>query len=102
MNCASPITGYCLLITDLEVSVEPFRHHVFVCTQEKAEGVPCCSAAGSFQILNALHRELGSQGLADDVQVSSCGCLGICDLSLIHISEPTRRTPISYAVFCLK
>src|SRR5665647_3693340 len=30
-------------------------------------------------------------------------CLG-CEwkLSLIHISEPTRRTPISYAVFCLK
>src|SRR5665647_3433567 len=25
-----------------------------------------------------------------------------CCLSLIHISEPTRRTPISYAVFCLK
>src|SRR5664279_4492607 len=24
------------------------------------------------------------------------------DLSLIHISEPTRRTPNSYAVFCLK
>src|SRR5665647_3789538 len=22
------------------------------------------------------------------------------NLSLIHISEPTRRTPISYAVFC--
>src|SRR5665647_1944884 len=27
---------------------------------------------------------------------------GWWDLSLIHISEPTRRTPISYAVFCLK
>src|SRR5665647_3757612 len=27
---------------------------------------------------------------------------GCDDLSLIHISEPTRRTPISYAVFCLK
>ena len=26
----------------------------------------------------------------------------IQELSLIHISEPTRRTPISYAVFCLK
>src|SRR5665647_3927991 len=26
----------------------------------------------------------------------------IQQLSLIHISEPTRRTPISYAVFCLK
>src|ERR1017187_1159119 len=95
MKCASPIadhwplnTGYCLLITDLEVSVEPFRHHVFVCTQEKAEGVACCSAAGSFQILNALHRELGSQGLADDVQVSSCGCLGICDSGPVMIVYP--------------
>src|SRR5664279_6219578 len=27
---------------------------------------------------------------------------GVFLLSLIHISEPTRRTPISYAVFCLK
>ena len=27
---------------------------------------------------------------------------GYVRLSLIHISEPTRRTPISYAVFCLK
>src|SRR5680860_1717188 len=29
-------------------------------------------------------------------------CHQLRDLSLIHISEPTRRTPISYAVFCLK
>src|SRR5665647_873163 len=28
--------------------------------------------------------------------------IGIEYMSLIHISEPTRRTPISYAVFCLK
>src|SRR5664279_3460853 len=27
---------------------------------------------------------------------------GALVLSLIHISEPTRRTPLSYAVFCLK
>src|SRR5665647_2398325 len=31
---------------------------------------------------------------------SQVGCT--LNLSLIHISEPTRRTPISYAVFCLK
>src|SRR5664279_3866624 len=28
--------------------------------------------------------------------------VGLGTLALIHISEPTRRTPISYAVFCLK
>jgi (2Fe-2S) ferredoxin/ubiquinone/menaquinone biosynthesis C-methylase UbiE len=68
--------------------VEPFRHHIFVCTQEKAEGVPCCSAAGSFRVLDTLHRELGSQGLSDDVQVSSCGCLGVCDSGPVMIVYP--------------
>ena len=34
---------------------------------------------------------------------NNCGHFGaLLGLSLIHISEPTRRTPISYAVFCLK
>src|SRR5680860_1630524 len=42
------------------------------------------------------------------VVCSRLGCRGgeagetASHLSLIHISEPTRRTPISYAVFCLK
>src|SRR5665647_1132572 len=34
--------------------------------------------------------------------ISAVGKDTVWDLSLIHISEPTRRTPISYAVFCLK
>ena len=32
-------------------------------------------------------------------RVRACVC--VCVLSLIHISEPTRRYRISYAVFCL-
>ena len=66
----------------------PFRYHAFVCTQEKPEGVPCCSAAGSFRVLEALHRELGQAGLADEVQVSSCGCLGLCDSGPVMIVYP--------------
>jgi (2Fe-2S) ferredoxin/ubiquinone/menaquinone biosynthesis C-methylase UbiE len=78
--------------------VEPFRYHVFVCTQEKAEGVPCCSSAGSFRVLNALHGELDAKGLSDEVQVSSCGCLGICDSGPVMIVYPegtwyTKLTP---------
>jgi (2Fe-2S) ferredoxin/ubiquinone/menaquinone biosynthesis C-methylase UbiE len=78
--------------------VEPFRYHVFVCTQEKAEGVPCCSAAGSHRVLDALHRELGAQGLSAEVQVSSCGCLGVCDSGPVMIVYPegtwyTKLTP---------
>lgn len=68
--------------------MEPFRYHAFVCTQEKPEGVPCCSAAGSFRLLDALHRELGTQGLSDEVQISSCGCQGICDSGPMMIVYP--------------
>ncbi len=66
----------------------PFRYHAFVCTQEKTEGVPCCSAAGSFRVLDTLHRELGAKGLSDEVQVSSCGCLGLCDSGPVMIVYP--------------
>ncbi len=66
----------------------PFRYHAFVCTQEKPENVPCCSAAGSFRILDALHRELGAAGLANDVQVSTCSCLGLCDSGPVMIVYP--------------
>ena len=35
--------------------------------------------------------------------ITEGGVLGaVCELSLIHISEPTRQAEISYAVFCLK
>ena len=68
--------------------MEPFRHHVFVCTQQKPEGVTCCPASGSMSVLGALHGELGKQGISNDVQVSSCGCLGLCDEGPIMIVYP--------------
>ena len=49
-------------------------------------------------VLEALHRELGAKGLSDDVQVSSCGCLGLCDSGPVMIVYPegtwyTKLTP---------
>ena len=46
---------------------------------------------------------IGNQtGLATQTTTTALGSEPVTNLSLIHISEPTRRTPISYAVFCLK
>src|SRR5665647_3775143 len=54
----------------------------------------------------ALHEQIGREALAKKHYLTAGECLqraGVYyHLSLIHISEPTRRTPISYAVFCLK
>lgn len=68
--------------------MQPFHHHVVVCTQQKAENVTCCAGAGSFSILDAVYGELGAAGLSDDVIVSSCGCLGLCDSGPVMIVYP--------------
>ena len=59
--------------------MEPFQYHVFACDQQKPEGVPCCSARGSARTIEALRREIGARGLEDDVQITVCGSLGLCE-----------------------
>ncbi len=59
--------------------MQPFRFHVLVCDQQKPEGVPCCAARGSGQVLEALRREVAARGLEDQVQVTACGSLGLCE-----------------------
>jgi (2Fe-2S) ferredoxin/predicted O-methyltransferase YrrM len=57
----------------------PFRFHVFVCDQHKPEGVACCAARGSGQVLEELRREVNARGLEDEIQVTACGSLGLCE-----------------------
>jgi len=58
--------------------MEPFRNHIYICTQKKPEGAPSCINVGSQEVLTTLNRELAQSGIADEVQVTTCGCLGIC------------------------
>jgi (2Fe-2S) ferredoxin len=54
-------------------------YHVFVCEQQKPEGVPCCSARGAAGVIEELRAEVARRGLANDVQVTVCGSIGLCD-----------------------
>lgn len=56
----------------------PFKHHLLLCTQHCNEDKPHCVEQGSDAVLVALERELRRQGLADQVVVTPCGCLGLC------------------------
>lgn len=58
--------------------MQPYQYHVFVCTQEKPEGAPSCTACGSQKVLDRLRKEVGTQGLTDKVQVTACGSFGLC------------------------
>lgn len=60
--------------------MEPFRYHVYACQQEKpGTTLPCCSGNGSAKVLDALRKELAEQGLMKEVQVTTCGSLGMCE-----------------------
>jgi len=59
--------------------MEPFRHHVFICDQDKPDGAPCCKARGSAATIAAFRREIASRGLMDEVQLTVCGSLGVCE-----------------------
>jgi (2Fe-2S) ferredoxin/2-polyprenyl-3-methyl-5-hydroxy-6-metoxy-1,4-benzoquinol methylase len=59
--------------------MEPFRYHVFVCDQQKPEGVTGCASRGSGKVIEALRMEIAAQGLTDAVQVTTCGSLGLCE-----------------------
>ncbi len=68
--------------------MEPFRFHLFVCTQQKPEGVPSCPTSGAFAVVAAIERELRAQGLDDEVQVTTSGCMGLCDEGPILVVYP--------------
>jgi (2Fe-2S) ferredoxin/precorrin-6B methylase 2/DNA-binding CsgD family transcriptional regulator len=59
--------------------MEPFRYHVFICDQNKPEGVPSCPARGSAATIAALRKEVAVRGLLDEVQITTCGSLGVCE-----------------------
>lgn len=67
--------------------MQPFARHLFVCSQAAPEGCSCRSN-GSAQVLQALERELISQGLQNDVQLTACACLGLCEDGPIVIVYP--------------
>jgi len=68
--------------------MEPFRFHLFVCTQQKPEGVPSCPASGSFALLGALDHEMQARRLGSDVQLTTCGCMGLCDEGPVMVVYP--------------
>jgi len=68
--------------------MEPFRFHLFVCTQQKPEGVTSCPASGSFAVLEALDREIQAGTLKGNAQLTTCGCMGLCDEGPVLVVYP--------------
>lgn len=58
------------------------RSHILVC------GGTGCTSSDSPKIIDALEKELGRQGIAEEVKVVRTGCFGLCALGPIMIVYP--------------
>ena len=68
--------------------MEPFRFHLFVCTQQKPEGIPSCSANGSLAVIRELDSQIEARGLRNAVQLTTCGCMGLCEEGPVLVVYP--------------
>ncbi len=68
--------------------MEPFRFHLYVCTQQKPEGVPSCPASGAWAVLGAIEQAVIARGLDNEVQLTTSGCMGLCDEGPIVVVYP--------------
>ncbi len=68
--------------------MQPFRYHVFVCSQQKPEGITCCAARGAAAVIDALRQEVAARGLLDSVQITVCGSLGLCERGPVMVVHP--------------
>jgi (2Fe-2S) ferredoxin len=57
-----------------------YKHHVFLCTNQREDGRQCCAMAGAAPAREYLKRRAKELGLSvpGGVRVSSAGCLGRC------------------------
>jgi (2Fe-2S) ferredoxin len=58
--------------------MEPYRHHVFFCRQQKPGGLTCCGARDAAASLAAFQEAIAAEGLADEVMVTTCDSFGMC------------------------
>lgn len=67
-----------------------FEKHVFVCTNERAEGHPrgCCSARGSGAIRERLKELVKLRGLNSRIRVNTAGCLDQCEHGVTIVVYP--------------
>ncbi len=76
--------------------IEPFRLHVFVCTN-KRDGRPACADHGAKEALAEAKEALNALPAAvrEGVRLSSAGCLGRCPHGPVAVAYPAGEW-ISY------
>lgn len=65
-----------------------FKHHVFFCTNQRAEGEMCCNNHGATQMLAYAKDKVAAAGQKEHIRINKAGCLGRCDVGPVLVVYP--------------
>lgn len=67
-----------------------YQYHLFVCSNRREDGKPCCAQFGSIQAKEHLKRRAKEAGIhgAGRVRINSAGCLARCDEGPVIVVYP--------------
>ncbi|OGX37612.1 MAG: hypothetical protein A3C53_00390, partial [Omnitrophica WOR_2 bacterium RIFCSPHIGHO2_02_FULL_68_15] len=63
----------------MQQTQNPYRKHLFVCTNRREGEAACCARRGSEALRDALKQSVKTHGLDGVVRVSQSGCQGLCE-----------------------
>ena len=55
-----------------------YDKHIFICTNQKAEGKACCGEARGMELVNKFKEVLRDKGLQGKVRAQRSGCIDAC------------------------
>ncbi len=65
-----------------------YTHHIFICTNQKAEGKKCCGEERGMELVKECRRLLTEKGLKGVVRAQKSGCLDACDFGPACVVYP--------------
>jgi len=67
-----------------------FKHHVFFCTNERADGSQCCAQCGAQQARDYVKKRCKSLGIhgPGQVRINNAGCLDRCSQGPVLVIYP--------------
>ena len=67
-----------------------FKHHVFFCCNQRAEGETCCANHDAVALQTYAKERIGALGLngKGQIRINKAGCLGRCDQGPVMVVYP--------------
>jgi (2Fe-2S) ferredoxin len=67
-----------------------FKHHVFFCCNQRAEGETCCNSLGATEMQTYAKDRIGALGLKGkgQIRINKAGCMDRCDNGPVLVVYP--------------